>query len=114
MAYSDDSDPEGGAYVAGVAAGSVDTTTSPPARSAASATTPAATGVVEMIRLDSEDSSGPDLKEAMARSLDSFQSELARERKEDADLARATRTSLAEARAGGRKRDREEGTGSSR
>ena len=86
----------------------------PPARSAASATTPATTSVVEVIHLDSEDSSGPDLKEAMARSLDSFQAELARQRKEDTDLVRATCASLAEARASGRKRDREEGTGSSR
>ena len=109
MVYSDNSDPERDAYAAGVAAGSVNTTASPPARSAASATTPAATGVVKVIHLDSEDSSGPDLKEAMARSLDSFQAELARQRKEDANLAWATRASLAEARAS----DREEGTGSS-
>ena len=40
--------------------------------------------------------------------------EVARQRKEEADLARATGASLAEARASGRKRDREEGTGSSR
>ena len=57
----------------------------PPARSAASATPPAVTGVVEVIHLDSEDSSVPDLKEAMARSLDSFQAEFAQQRKEDAD-----------------------------
>ena len=72
--------------------------------------------MVEVIHLDSEDSSGLDLhlQEDMARWLDTFQAELARQKKEDADLARATRASLAENRASGRKRDREEGTGSSR
>ena len=132
-AYSDDPDPKGEAYAAGVAAGAIAPIASATTPSAASATAPT---VVEVIELDEDDEvfevdeealkvveGGEEVQLVVARSLDSFRVERARQdelgKQEAADLERATKESIIFARRkryrnGASSSFREEGTGNSR